>query len=176
MNFEPEHWMQFALQLAENASGSDEVPIGALLIQEDRILGRGANTRERSQRTLAHAEILALEDYHSNHLSWRLPENVTLVSTVEPCLMCTGALLNARVENIFFGCSDPKNAGLLRMLPLIEEGVFDHRFKTVRGGILADSCGEILSEFFRRKRRLEGPRYTYVPSDLHEITADPQIG
>ncbi len=148
-----EHWMLQAQELAAIAGTREEVPVGALLVHEDQILGAGGNRREQLKRTLAHAEILALEDFNQRFGEWRLPKGSALYVTVEPCMMCTGALLWARVDSIYYGCSDPKNAGLTRLLPQIEDGIFDHQFKVVQGDLLGESSKEMISSFFRKKRK-----------------------
>jgi len=150
----PEQWMDHAYELAVGAGRRDEVPVGAVLVNKDgEAIGVGANNRERSGRTIAHAEILALEDYSKRYSQWRVPPGTSLFVTVEPCLMCTGALLWARVDQVYFGCPDPKNAGLQRLMPLIRGGVFDHAFSEIRGGVLGGRCSQLLSGYFRRKRR-----------------------
>ncbi len=147
-----EAWMEEALGHARNAEDAGDVPVGALLINDNRIIGIGWNERESTQRAWAHAEFLALENYHKTAQAWRVPLGTSLVVTCEPCLMCTGALIAARVENIYYGCRDSKGAALERIRPLIEQGVFDHKFKRIEGGVLADKCGEALSRFFSKKR------------------------
>jgi tRNA(adenine34) deaminase len=145
--------MARALALAAEAATRDEVPVGAVLVREDLIIGEGSNRREETHRTVAHAEIEALEDYSRRTGEWRLPPGTSLYVTAEPCLMCTGALIWARVENIYYGCSDPRGAGLLRIWPLIQQGVYDHRFQKVESGILEAECAEVLKAYFRAKRR-----------------------
>jgi tRNA(adenine34) deaminase len=152
--------MEQALAEARAAAERDEVPVGALLICQDRILGRGVNRREELCRTVAHAEIVALEHYSATTRQWRVPPGTTLIVTAEPCLMCTGALIWARVDRVLYGCSDPRDAGLRRVRPLIEAGTFDHRFTEIRGGILGDACGAVMSDFFRRKRKSGKPEST----------------
>lgn len=148
-----EFYMQKALCLAAEAATKDEVPVGALLIQGKSVLGQGRNRREETQRTVAHAEIVALEEYSKTTGQWRLPDDTSLVVTVEPCLMCTGALLWARVSHIYYGCKDSRNAGLLRVKDLISDGVYDHRFKTVEGGFLSELCSTEMSQYFKKKRQ-----------------------
>ena len=148
-----EHWMSQAYELACSAERRDEVPVGALLVLNGEIIGIGANCRERTHRTSAHAEISAIEDYSQRQGQWRVPPGTSLFVTTEPCLMCTGALLWARVDNIYYGCSDPRSAGLERVLPLVRNGIYDHRFREVRGGILAERCSKLISSYFRRKRK-----------------------
>lgn len=144
--------MAQAIALAKDAEKKDEVPVGAVLVHDGRILSSGFNTREHSGRTLGHAELNALEDFNRAHKSWRLPEDTSLFVTVEPCLMCTGAMLSARLAHLYFGASDTRNAGLSRVLPLIESGVFDHRFTTASGGTRSGECGELMSRYFQSKR------------------------
>lgn len=141
-----------ALAMASAAATRDEVPVGAVFVHDGKILARGANRREELHRTTGHAEIVALDAYSDTTQQWRLPLGTILLTTAEPCLMCTGALIWARVERIYFGCSDPRNAGMRNVLPLVEKGVFDHRFAEVRGGIRADECAELMSGFFKKKR------------------------
>lgn len=144
--------MKKALSLAEAAEAKDEVPVGAVLVLEDQILGEGFNLRETSRRSTSHAEIEALEDYHRRFRQWRLPPGATLYVTAEPCLMCTGALLAARLSHLVYGCSDTRNASYRRIQPFIDAGVYDHRFLTVQGGYLEAECAERLSRYFRKKR------------------------
>lgn len=147
-----ENWMEQAYVLALEAARYNEVPVGALLIADNKIIGSGSNDRESANRTIGHAEILALEDYNRRTSLWRVFPGTSLVVTVEPCLMCTGALLWARVDNIYYGCVDPKDAGLRRLLPLIGEGAYDHRFKYVQGGIQQEKCSQLLSSYFSGMR------------------------
>jgi tRNA(adenine34) deaminase len=146
------HWMEHALVLAERAALQDEVPVGAVLVSSGNLLSEGYNQREQTQKAVAHAEVQALEAYSLSHKQWRVPPQTSLIVTAEPCLMCTGALLWARVENIFYGCSDPKNAGFRRIQPFIQEGVYDHKFQTVQNGILEAKCSALLSGYFKKKR------------------------
>ena len=148
-----EHFMFQAYELAVSAMKHDEVPIGALLVNQQEILGCGANGREKSGRTTAHAEIMALEDYNRRTGQWRLPPGTAIFTTVEPCLMCTGALLWARADYVIYGCLDSRHAGLERVLPLIHHGVYDHRFKEVQGGVLGERCSQLMTGYFRAKRQ-----------------------
>ncbi len=153
---EREQWMDVAIGLAKAAAEHDEAPIGALLVHEGKILGQGRNRRQETQRTAAHAEFEALEQFHCTYKSWRLPVGTALIATLEPCLMCTGALLWARATYIYYGCADPKGAGLNLMLPVIESGRFDHKFAQVGGGIREGECADLLKAFFKKKRLQPG--------------------
>ncbi len=149
---DPEFWMRRALALGEKAAQAGEVPVGAVLVAEDKIIGEGFNSRLSSSRTIAHAEVMALEDYNARSGLWRAFPGTSLVVTVEPCLMCTGALLWARIDSIYYGCPDNKNAGLVRVKPLIGEGVYDHRFKLVQDGVLKEEAQDLISSFFSQVR------------------------
>jgi tRNA(adenine34) deaminase len=149
-----ELWMKEALKLAEEARAKDEIPIGCLILKDNQLLSSGLNLRESSHKTTAHAEIVALEKYNLENQTWRLPEGSLVIVTAEPCLMCAGALLWARADRIIYGCSDPREAGLKRLIPWIEQGIFDHRFKEVKGGVLEAECAQILKDYFKTKRSL----------------------
>lgn len=145
-------YMHQALSLAEEAKSIDEVPVGAVLVYNNQVVGSGKNQRESSGRVVAHAEILALEDYQSKTHQWRVPPGMALFVTVEPCIMCTGALLWSRIDYLYYGCTDSKNAGLRRVQSAIEDGVYDHRFKEIHGSILEVECAGMLSRYFKSKR------------------------
>ncbi|MBY0372041.1 nucleoside deaminase [bacterium] len=144
--------MHEALALARQAAERQEVPVGALLVCGGQVIGSASNRREETGRATAHAEILALEDYSQRTGQWRVPPGTSLWVTVEPCLMCTGALIWARVSEIHYGCPDPKQAGLRTLLPLIQGGAMDHKFDKVSGGIEEQACAELMKAFFQRRR------------------------
>lgn len=148
-------FMSRALDLAREAAQRDEVPVGAVLVLDGQIIAEGSNQREETKRTTAHAEIQALENYSKKNGQWRLPPGTSLFVTVEPCLMCTGALLWARLDNLYYGCSDSKNAGLERVRSLIEAGIYDHKFSEIHSGILAETCGGLMTVYFKKKRELK---------------------
>lgn len=149
----PESWMEQAFALATAAARTHgEVPVGALLVRDSKVIATGTNERLRSERTTAHAEIMALEKYNAQSGHWRCEPGTILVVTTEPCLMCTGALLWARVDEIYYGCDDPRGAGLRRVQPLIVDGVYDHRFSLVQGGVLGGRCGDLMTGFFAQMR------------------------
>ena len=151
--------MQKALGLARKAGARSEVPIGALIVAEGKIVGRGYNLRETRHRPTAHAELLAIESAARKLGRWRL-EQTTLYVTLEPCLMCWGAIVLARIPRVVFGAKDPKAGVCGSILSLHEEGRFNHR-PEVEGGILAEECGKMLSDFFqglRREKRSERER------------------
>lgn len=147
-----ERWMRRALQLAEKAAEQDEAPIGCVIVQEGRLIGEGYNLRESLKDPTAHAEMIAITQAAQSLADWRL-ENCTLYVTLEPCPMCAGAILQARVPRVVFGAVDPKAGAVESMFRMLSDARLNHRCRIV-GGILAEPCGAILTEFFAAKRRL----------------------
>lgn len=154
------YYMQSAIQEARRALAIQEVPIGCVIVHEDRIIGRGYNQREHLQDPTAHAEMIAITAA-ANHLgSWRL-EGARLYVTLEPCPMCAGAIILSRIEAVYFGAYDPKAGCCGSLMNLPEDNRFNHR-PSVTGGLLGEECGAMLSAFFkdiRDKSRQVGPRY-----------------
>ncbi len=142
--------MQLALEQARLAFDEGEVPVGAVIVLDDRVIAAGRNGKERLRDPTAHAEVLALRQAAERLGRWRL-SGCSLLVTLEPCVMCMGAAVSARIERLVFGCADPK-AGAARSLYRLGEDVrLNHRF-AVEGGLLADEAAELLRAFFRRKR------------------------
>jgi len=148
------YFMREALREAEKARLKQEVPVGAVLVREGRIVARGHNLRESRGNPLAHAEILVLEKAARRLGGWRL-EETTLYVTLEPCLMCVGALVAARVRRLVYGASDPKVGAVRSLLPAAALPGLNHRIEVV-GGILEEECRRILKDFFRERRRRDG--------------------
>jgi tRNA(adenine34) deaminase len=146
-----EDWMRLALAEAEKAAKAGDVPVGAVVVHRDRVIGWGRNRREADQDPLAHAEILAIRAAATETGSWRLTD-CTLYVTLEPCAMCAGALVNARVERLVFGAADPKAGFCGSLGDLVREARLNHRL-SVSGGVLAEACGEQLKGFFAGLRR-----------------------
>jgi tRNA(adenine34) deaminase len=145
------HWMREALSLAERAAGLGEVPVGALLIAGHEILGVGWNCPIGTQDATAHAEIQALRDAGRRIGNYRLP-GTTLYVTLEPCVMCAGAIIHARVARVVFGAADPKAGACGSVFDLLpSDHRFNHRTACI-GGVLAEPCGERLRAFFRERR------------------------
>lgn len=147
---EDERWMKEALLLAGRAAEEGEIPVGAVAVKEDRVLGRGYNRTEALQDPTAHAEMLAITAA-ADALGSRRLEGVTLYVTLEPCCMCAGAMVLARIEKLVFGAWDPKAGacGTLYNIPL--DGRLNHRLE-VGGGILQEECSGLLTEFFKSLR------------------------
>ena len=142
--------MQEALALARAAGEKREVPIGAVALHEGAIVGRGSNRRESARDPTANAELLALQEAARTLGRWRL-SGVTLVVTLEPCAMCAGAMVLARIDRLVYGASDLKAGAAGSLMDLTQDPRLNHRFPVERG-LLGDACGELLKEFFRERR------------------------
>lgn len=145
-----ERWMAEALKEARQAAEQGEVPVGAVVVHEDRIIGRGHNQVEALQDPTAHAEILAIGAAAAALESWRLDE-ATLYVTLEPCTMCCGALLLARTGRLVFGAVDPRAGAVVSTARLLDGNPYRHRIEVV-AGIAAEACSEVLQAFFRTRR------------------------
>lgn len=143
-------WMQEALAEARQALAEGEVPVGAMVVRDDEVLGRGRNAVISSQDPTAHAEVLALREAARKVGNYRLP-GATLYATVEPCPMCCGAALHARVSRVVFGAPDPKGGAAMSLYRLLEDPRLTHRAE-VESGVLAEECGAILRAFFESRR------------------------
>ena len=145
-----EHFMRLALREAARAIDHHDVPVGAVVVHEGEVIGAGCNERERRQDPTAHAETLALREAARALGSWRVL-NCVLYVTLEPCAMCAGAIVLARVPRVIFGTSDPKAGAAGSVLDVLAEPRLNHR-PEVAGGLLADECAELLRAFFRTRR------------------------
>ena len=145
-----EYFMRLALREAERAMEHDDVPIGAILVHEGEVLAAGRNERELRQDPTAHAEVLALREAAEKLGSWRVLESVLYV-TLEPCAMCAGAIVLARVPRVVFGAWDPKAGAAGSVLDVLAQPQLNHR-PEVAGGLLAEECGGLLSSFFAGRR------------------------
>jgi tRNA(adenine34) deaminase len=145
-----EYFMHLALREAERALEHDDVPIGAVVVREGEVVATAHNERELRQDPTAHAELIALRDAARVAGSWRVLDSVLYV-TLEPCAMCAGAVVLARVPRVVFGASDPKAGACGSVLDVLSEPRLNHR-PEVAGGLLATECGELLSGFFASRR------------------------
>ncbi len=146
-----EEFMREALRLAEKAKKKGEVPIGAVVVLNGKIVGRGYNLRTKLQMATAHAEVRAIERACKKMRSWRLPEAEIYV-TLEPCPMCMGAILNARIERVYFGAYEQKGRSLTN--ELANANLLNHTVE-VEGGVLEEECKQVLSSFFSEMRLRE---------------------
>jgi tRNA(adenine34) deaminase len=145
-----EYFMRLALREAERAMEHDDVPIGAVIVHEGEVLATGRNQREERQDPTAHAEVLALREAAEKLGSWRVLDSVLYV-TLEPCAMCAGAVVLARVPRVVFGAWDPKAGAAGSVLDILAQPKLNHR-PEVSGGLLAEDCGALLSSFFAGRR------------------------
>ena len=145
-----ESWMREALNEARKAETEGEVPVGAILLVNDKVIGRGHNSPIQTQDPTAHAEILALRQGAQYCTNYRLPGSI-LVVTVEPCLMCVGAMIHARVEEVIYGAADPKAGAVASCFQLADTRVLNHKIR-VTSGILEEECGSMLKNFFAARR------------------------
>ncbi|MEK5495555.1 tRNA adenosine(34) deaminase TadA [Bacillus sp. FSL M8-0077] len=146
-----EQFMQEAISEALKAKQIGEVPIGAVIVVDDQIVSRAHNLRESEQRSIAHAELLAIDEACKMTGSWRL-EDAVLYVTLEPCPMCAGAIVLSRVKKVVFGAYDPKGGCAGTLMNLLDDERFNHQSEVV-GGVLENECGELLSQFFRDLRQ-----------------------
>lgn len=144
-------FMREALRLAEQAAALGEVPVGALLVRNGQVIGRGFNQPVSSHDPTAHAEIRALREAGQVVANYRLPDT-TLYVTIEPCTMCLGAIIHARVERIVFGAPEPRYGALVSGQKLLENAPFNH-LPAVQGGVLENECASLMKQFFARKRK-----------------------
>ena len=148
------HWMRAALALAEEAWRRGEVPVGAVVVADGKIVGRGFNAPIECHDPTAHAEIAALRDAAQALGNYRLPD-CDLYVTLEPCAMCAGAIIQARIRRLVFGAADPKTGACGSVVDLLGESRLNHQ-TTATGGVLADECGALLKRFFSERR--DAPR------------------
>jgi tRNA(adenine34) deaminase len=145
-----ELWMEEALRSAQRALEAGEVPIGAVVVCEGRIVGRGWNRNITDSDPTAHAEIVALREAGATVGNHRLAE-CELFATIEPCPMCAGALVHARIKRLIYGADDPKAGAVQSVVPLLNHPRLNHKME-VRGGVLAGRCAELLQTFFKNRR------------------------
>lgn len=145
-----EAYMELAIEAAKQAELIDEVPIGCVIVKDDKVIASAYNERENSQQAIAHAEILAIQKANEVLGSWRL-EGCSLYVTLEPCPMCAGAILLSRIERVVFGAFDKKGGCLGSCMNMYEIKGFNH-YPIITGGVLEKDCGRLLSEFFKKKR------------------------
>lgn len=145
-----EMYMGLAIDLAREAARNGEVPVGCVVVRDGRVTGHGANRRERDQDPLAHAEILAIAQAANEAGSWRL-EEATLYVTLEPCPMCAGAIVNARIPTVVYGAADPKAGAAGTLYNILDDDRLNHRCEVIPG-IRKDECAGLLTGFFEALR------------------------
>lgn len=143
-------YMSIALKEAEKGAKYDEVPIGAIIVKDNIIIARAHNEKEKKGLTTRHAEMIAIEKAQKKTGDWRL-NGAEMYVTLEPCPMCAGAIINARISMLYYGAKDPKAGCCGSLYNLPEDKRFNHRTEVV-GGIMQEECAKLLSDFFRNKR------------------------
>ena len=147
---EDEKWMQYAIIEANIAKNKGEVPVGSIIVQNHRIIAKAHNCPISKNDPAAHAEIEVLRKAGKKLMNYRLPKT-TLYVTLEPCTMCLGAMIHARIERVVFGASDPKSGVCGSTIDLLSESIFNHQI-SVSGGVLEHECKDILQSFFKLRR------------------------
>jgi tRNA(adenine34) deaminase len=143
--------MKMAIQLASQAATADEVPVGCVIVKDGKVIGKGFNQKEEKSSAVYHAEIVAILKATKKLKDWRL-ENADIYVTLEPCLMCLGAIVNHRIKNIYFGAYDPKGGAIESSLKLSDIKGLNH-YPNFKGGVLSDHCGILLKTYFKTKRK-----------------------
>lgn len=146
-----EFWMQQAIEQAKKAELAGEVPVGAILVQDDKIIGQGFNQPIQAHDPSAHAEIQALRNAGQQLGNYRFPGS-TLYVTLEPCTMCAGSIIHARVQHLLFGAYDPRTGAIESVSHILDEPYHNHKV-TYRGGVMAEESGALLRQFFKAKRQ-----------------------
>jgi len=149
-NKEDNNFMKLAIEQAQIAEENGDVPIGAVIVYQNQIIGRAYNQREQLQDPTAHAEIIALTQAAAFLESWRL-HGCTMYVTLEPCTMCAGALVLARIDRLVYGCDDPKTGAVKSLYNITTDERLNHIIE-VASGVLAEECSDLLQHFFRRRR------------------------
>lgn len=145
------YFMKKAIVLAKKAAEADEVPVGAVIVKDGKIIARGVNKKERKNCALFHAEIVAIEKACRKLGNWYL-DGCEMYVTLEPCPMCAGALVNSRLDKLVFGAYDPKSGCCGSVMNIADDERFNHRLQ-VKGGVMQQECASLLSEFFAAKRQ-----------------------
>lgn len=166
-----EYYMSQALELAQEAADAGEVPVGCVIVRDGAVIGRGRNRREEKQAVCSHAEMEAMAQANATLGSWRL-DNCALYVTLEPCPMCAGAIVQARIPRVVIGCMNPKAGCAGSVLDLLHEDGFNHQAE-VETGVLGEECSRMMKDFFKELRE-EGKRKKAEKTE--EIKEDSHAG
>lgn len=145
-----ENYMRLAIEQAKKAKLKDEVPIGAIIVKDGKIIARAHNEMEKTQVSTRHAEIIAIEKASKKLKSWRL-DGVELYVTVEPCPMCAGAIVNARIKKVYFGAYEKKSGSAISKFNILTDSGLNHKTEFI-GGVLEKECASLLKDYFKEKR------------------------
>lgn len=146
-----EKYMQFALKEASKSALIDEVPIGCVIVKDGKIIARGHNVRETTNDPLGHSELIAIRKASKKLSNWRL-EGCDLYVTIEPCIMCSGAIIQSRIEHVYYGASDSKGGAFGSSINVLTAEKINHHPEII-GGILSEECSQIIKEYFKKKRK-----------------------
>ena len=167
-NYSDEDWMQLAYAQAALAAAQGEIPVGAVIVSQNQVIGAGYNAPISLHDATAHAEIVAIRAACDHVQNYRLPENATLYVTLEPCTMCVGALIHARIKRVVFGATEPKAGSLISARKLLESGYYNHIFE-YQSGCLEQQCSAELSAFFKMRRaQKKQQKQQQCINDLHD--------
>ena len=167
-NYSDEEWMQLAYAQAALAAAQGEIPVGAVIVSQNQVIGAGYNAPISLHDATAHAEIVAIRAACDHIQNYRLPEDATLYVTLEPCTMCVGALIHARVKRVVFGATEPKAGSLVSARKLLESGYYNHIFE-YQSGCLEQQCSAQLSAFFKMRRaQKKQQKQQQCINDLHD--------
>lgn len=146
-------FMKEAIKQAKKAEAINETPVGAVIVHKGKIIAKGYNKRETKKNCLCHAEIIAINKACKKLGGWRLPE-CDIYVTLDPCPMCAGAIIQSRIDNLYFGAYDKKTGSAKSVINLFEENLFNHNVN-VTGGLMEDECSKIISDFFKKLRLIK---------------------
>ena len=167
-NYSDEDWMQLAYAQAALAAAQGEIPVGAVIVSQNQVIGAGYNAPISLHHATAHAEIVAIRAACDHIQNYRLPEDATLYVTLEPCTMCVGALIHARIKRVVFGATEPKAGSLISARKLLESGYYNHIFE-YQSGCLEQQCSAQLSAFFKMRRaQKKQQKQQQCINDLHD--------
>ena len=167
-NYSDEDWMQLAYAQAALAAAQGEIPVGAVIVSQNQVIGAGYNAPISLHDATAHAEIVAIRAACDHIQNYRLPEDATLYVTLEPCTMCVGALIHARIKRVVFGATEPKAGSLISARKLLESGYYNHIFE-YQSGCLEQQCSAQLSAFFKMRRaQKKQQKQQLLIIDLHD--------
>lgn len=150
-DIDDERWMGLALEEARAAAAVGEIPVGAVIVRDETVIGRGHNRRELDNDPTAHAEMIAIRQASVRTGAWRLT-GATMYVTIEPCPMCAGALVLARIDRLVYGAADPKTGATGTLYNIVQDPRLNHRMDVV-AGVLEDECRDVMQRFFRERRR-----------------------
>ncbi|WP_446892553.1 tRNA adenosine(34) deaminase TadA [Acinetobacter sp. NS4_7] len=167
-NDSDEDWMQLAYAQAALAAAQGEIPVGAVIVSQNQVIGAGYNAPISLHDATAHAEVVAIRAACDHVQNYRLPEDATLYVTLEPCTMCVGALIHARIKRVVFGATEPKAGSLISARKLLESGYYNHIFE-YQSGCLGQQCSAQLSDFFKMRRaQKKQQKQQQCINDLHD--------